>query len=78
MCSGSEAGSYLRPIDSCIAQRKDQGNARTCTESKEEEEEEEEEEKSAFSPEPLAPCYLAAGSGVWGLEFGVWGLGFGV
>ena len=41
MCSGSEAGSYLRLIDSCIAQLKAQGLSRTCNESKDEEEEEE-------------------------------------
>jgi len=38
MCSGSEAGSYLRPIDSCITQLKAQAPSRTCNESKEEEE----------------------------------------
>ena len=38
MCSGSEAGSYLRPIDSCIPQIQAQGPSRTCDESKEEEE----------------------------------------
>ena len=38
MCSGSEAGSYLRPIDTCITQLKAQGPSRTCNESKEEEE----------------------------------------
>ena len=31
------AGSYLRPIDSCITQLKAQGPSRTCDESKEEE-----------------------------------------
>ena len=36
---GSEAGSYLRLIDSCIAQLKAQGPFRNCHESKEEEEE---------------------------------------
>jgi len=40
LCSGSEAGSYLRLIDSCITQLKAQGPSRTCNESKEEEEEE--------------------------------------
>ena len=40
MCSGSEAGSYLRRIDSCATQRKDQGPFRTCNKSKEEEEDE--------------------------------------
>ena len=34
MCSGAEAGSYVRLIDSCITQRKAQG---TCNESNEEE-----------------------------------------
>jgi len=37
-CSGSEAGSYLRLIDSCIPQLKAQGPSRACNESKEEEE----------------------------------------
>jgi len=36
MCCGTEVGSYLRPIDSCIAQLKAQGPSRTCNESKEE------------------------------------------
>jgi len=36
MCSGSQAGSYLRLIDSCITQLKAQGPSRTCDESKEE------------------------------------------
>ena len=36
-CSGFEACSYLRLIDSCITQLKGQGPARTCNESKEEE-----------------------------------------
>ena len=40
MCSGSEAGSYLRLLDSFISQLKAQGPSRTCNESKEEEEEE--------------------------------------
>ena len=34
-CSGSEAGSYLRLIDSSITQLKAQGPSRTCNESKE-------------------------------------------
>ena len=38
MSWGNEAGSYLRPIDSCITQLKAQGPSRTCNESKEEEE----------------------------------------
>jgi len=36
---GSEAGSYLRLIDSCITLLKAQGPSRACNESKEEEEE---------------------------------------
>ena len=37
MCSGSEAGSYVRLIDSCITQLKAQGPSRTWNERKEEE-----------------------------------------
>ena len=36
MCSGSETGSYLRPIDSCITQLKAQRLLRTYNESKKE------------------------------------------
>ena len=39
LCNGSEAGSYLRLIDSCITQLKTQGPSRTCIESKEEDSE---------------------------------------
>ena len=39
MCCGTEAGSYLRRIDSCITQLKAQGPPRTCNRSKVEEEE---------------------------------------
>jgi len=39
MCCGTEAGSYLRLIDSFITQLKAQGPSRNCNESKEEEEE---------------------------------------
>ena len=38
----TEAGSYVRLIDSCITQLKAQGPSRICNESKEEGEEEEE------------------------------------
>jgi len=38
MCCGTEAGSYLRLIVSCITQLKAQGPSRTCNESNEEEE----------------------------------------
>ena len=46
---GSEAGSYLRLIDSCITQLKAQGPSGTCNEKKEE------EEGSATAPPP-PPC----------------------
>jgi len=39
MCCGTEAGSYLRLIDSCITLLKAQGTSRTRNESKEEERE---------------------------------------
>ena len=39
LCCGTEAGSYLRPIDSCITQIKAQGPSRTCNEGKAEESE---------------------------------------
>jgi hypothetical protein len=39
MWSGSEAGSYLRLIDSCITQYQAPEPSRICNESKEEEEE---------------------------------------
>ena len=38
MCSGSEAGLYLRPIDSCITQLKAQKPSRSCNESNKTEE----------------------------------------
>ena len=38
MCSGPQAGSYVRRIDSFVTQLKAQGPFRTCNESKEEEE----------------------------------------
>jgi len=40
MCCGTEEGSYLSLVDSCITQLKAQGPSRTCSESEEEEEEE--------------------------------------
>jgi len=39
ICCSTDAGSYLRFIDSCITHVKAQGPSRTCNESKEEEEE---------------------------------------
>ena len=38
ICSGFEASSYVKLIDSCITRLKVQGGSRTCNESKEEEE----------------------------------------
>ena len=38
LCSGSEAGSYFRLVDSFLTQLEAQGPSRTCDESKEEEE----------------------------------------
>ena len=74
MCSSSEAGSYLGPIDSCITQLEDHGNPRTCTESREHEEEEEE------SASPLAPlarvCVPGLGLRVSVVGFKVCGLVF--
>jgi hypothetical protein len=37
ICSGAEAGSYLRLTDACITQRKAQEHPRTCNENQEEE-----------------------------------------
>ena len=49
--SGSEAGSYLRLIDSCITQLKAEGPARTCNGSKE-------EEKKKGGPEVRGSCFF--------------------
>jgi len=53
-CCGTEAGWYLRLIDSCTTQLKAQGPSRTCKERKEEEEEEEEER--TLSPQLEVRC----------------------
>ena len=50
-CSGSEAGSYLRLIDSCITQIKAQGPSRSCNKSTEEE-----EEAQSSSRSPTSSC----------------------
>jgi len=52
MCSGSEAGSYLKLIDSCITQLKAQGHSRTCNEGEEEEERSLEREVEEFEVPP--------------------------
>jgi len=56
---GSEAGSNLRPIDSCITQLEAQGPYRTCNESKEEEAQRERERLVCYCPKTsasTAPC----------------------
>ena len=52
MCCGTEAGWYLRLIDSCITQLKAQRPSRTCNESKE-------EEKKLGGTRPLNQKYQA-------------------
>ena len=47
-CSSSEAGSYLRRIDSCITQLKAQGPSRTCN------------ERSATEPSPLCSTFSSS------------------
>ena len=54
---GTEAGSYLRLIDSCITQLKAQGPSRTCNESKEEEEVEEDDSLHPKSTRGLTKSY---------------------
>ena len=49
MCSGSEAGSYLRLIDCCTNELKAQGPSRTCNESQKEEEKKKEGVSSSSS-----------------------------
>jgi len=72
MCSGSEAGSYLRLVDSCITQLKAQGPSMTCNESKEEEEDNAAE---AFSSEC---AFIHSDLSLWlfilhDLSCGIWG-----
>ena len=56
MCSGFEAGSYLRLIDSCITQLKAQGPSRTYNESTE-----------GKNPKPYTPNQtLDENEGAWG------------
>ena len=86
MWSGSEAGSYLRLIDSCISQLKAEGPFRTCNESKEEEEASPRRRASSsgLGVQPVQ-CLRFAGLRVRGSVFSVEeslppppGLGFGV
>ena len=57
MCSGSQAGWYLRLIDSCFTQLKAQAPSRTCNESKEEEEEN--AKTGSRFKEAVASCVLS-------------------
>ena len=67
VCSGSEAGSYVRLIDYCITQFKAQGPSRTCNASKEEE-----EELGATSEWPeMAETLPTEEEVAWGLGFRV-------
>ena len=78
--NSSEAGSYLRLIDSCITQLKAQGTSRACEESKEEKEE------VPAGTNPVIEMFLHRGSGaewdgcLWlpSVIFRVPGSGFGV
>ena len=54
----TEAGSFLRLIDSCVTQLKAQGPSRTCNESKEEEEEYRKEPLLPESPSAFPPVQL--------------------
>jgi len=78
VCSGSEAGSYLRLIDSCITQLKAQGPSETCNESKEEEEEEEECRVYPDGPTMTHPMRWLRFSFSWTTWRSVWRLGFSV
>ena len=73
MCCGTEAGSYLRLIDSCTTQLKAQGPSRTCNESKE-------EEKSGrhYARHIVASAPTRLGERertVWGVGFKLYGVG---
>jgi len=59
MCSGTEVGSYLRLVDSCITQLKAQGPSRTCNESKEEEEEEDMNTGGALTDHAISSSSLS-------------------
>ena len=60
MCCGTEAGAYLRLIDSCLTQRKAQGPSRTCNESKEKEEEEDQAKRAQISAtNRSSPCCVS-------------------
>jgi len=63
MCCGTEAGSYLRLIDSCITHLKAQRPSRTCNERKEEEKKKSvngAKQEPLLSPRPSdAPRFLS-------------------
>jgi len=56
----TEAGSYLRLIDSCITQLEAQGRSRTCNESKEEEEGVRTTACDEIESRPIAPAVSCA------------------
>ena len=56
----TEAGSYLRLIDSCITQLKAQGPSRTCNGSKEEEENTPAEERHPVNQESSPSLLLSS------------------
>jgi hypothetical protein len=77
MCCGTEAGLYLKLMDSCITQLKAQGPSRTCNESKKEEEKKKDlmrpDTSSCSScPSRTSRSYLPIV--VCGFRFWVWGL----
>ena len=69
MCSGSEAGSYLRIIDCCITQLEAQGPSRTCNESEEEEGEDHVVSRRTLPFQvPREPRYPHGRGGVVGIQ----------
>ena len=80
MCCGTEAGSYLRLIDSCITQLKAHGPSRTCNESKEDPAAQVSALVAKMLPRVLGhlrtPEFRLATFGVWGSGFRVQGSGF--
>jgi hypothetical protein len=67
MCSGFEAGTYLRRIDSCITQLMAQRPFRTCNESKEEE-----EVFTLRANHFAAQCFSGGGPGLEGICKATW------
>ena len=70
---GTEAGAYLRPIDSCITQLKVQGPSRTCNESKEEEEKAASFSRAGAARHGGGARHVAVGQNLAIGRAGVWG-----